>query len=97
MYVYRYAKNNHFPIDFAIFTKALRTDRQTDRRTDKPSYRDAIAASKKKIYDTLASFKKEEKILIMQLMAFQKLQRLCRYSISEDCNAHKRALRQGAF
>ena len=59
MYVHRYAKNNHFPIDFAIFTKALRTDgptdrrtdrrtdQQTDRRTDKPSYRDAIAASKK--------------------------------------------------
>ena len=26
MYVHRYAKNNHFPLDFAIFTKALRTD-----------------------------------------------------------------------
>ena len=55
MYVHGYAKNNHFPIDFAIFTKALRTDgrtdrptdQPTDRRTDKPSYRDAIAASKK--------------------------------------------------
>ena len=54
MYVYRYAENNHFSIDFAIFTKALRmdgptdrlTDRPTDRWTDKPSYRDAIAASK---------------------------------------------------
>ena len=55
MYVHRYAKYNHFSIGFAIFTKALRTnqrtnqrtDRQTDRRTDIPSYRDAIAASKK--------------------------------------------------
>ena len=38
-------------LDFAIFTKALRTDgptdRPTDQRPDKPSYRDAIAASKK--------------------------------------------------
>ena len=48
------AKNNDFSIDFAIFTKALPTDRPTDRRTngptdrrtDIPSYRDAIAASK---------------------------------------------------
>ena len=55
MYVHRHAKNNDFPIDFTIFTKALRTDGPTDqrtngptdRRTDKPSYRDAIAASKK--------------------------------------------------
>ena len=54
MYLHSCAKNNHFPIDFAIFTKALRTDGPTDRRTDgrmdgqtdKPSYRDAIAASK---------------------------------------------------
>ena len=48
MYVHRYAKNNHFPLNFAIFTKALQTDgptdRPMDRRTDKPSYRDAIAA-----------------------------------------------------
>ena len=47
----RHAKNDDFSIDFAIFTKALPTDRQTDQptdqRTDKPSYRDAIAASKK--------------------------------------------------
>ena len=27
-------KNNHFPIDFAIFTKALRTDGRMDGRTD---------------------------------------------------------------
>ena len=58
MYVHRYAKNDHFPLDFAIFTKALWTDQQTDRpmdgptdgrtdqRTDKPSYGDAIAATK---------------------------------------------------
>ena len=46
-----HAKNDDFPIDFAIFTKALptdgRTDGPTDRRTDIPSYRVAIAASKK--------------------------------------------------
>ena len=30
MYVHGYAKNNHFPIDFAIFTKALQTDRLTN-------------------------------------------------------------------
>ena len=50
MYVHGYAKNNHFPIDFAIFTKALQTnqptDGQTDGPTDGPSYSDAIAASK---------------------------------------------------
>ena len=54
IYVYRNATNDDFPIDFAIFTKALRTDgptdqptdRPTDQRTDIPSYRDAIAASK---------------------------------------------------
>ena len=44
------AKNDEFPTDFAILTKALRTDGPTDgptdRRMDKPSYRDAIAASK---------------------------------------------------
>ena len=38
-------KNDDFPIEFAIFTKALptdlRTDGPTDRRTDRPSYRDA--------------------------------------------------------
>ena len=61
LYVYSYAKNNHFSIDFAIFTKASRTNRRTnrwtdrrtngptDQRTDIPSYRDAIAASKKKM------------------------------------------------
>ena len=27
-------KNDDFPIDFAIFTKALRTDGPTDRSTD---------------------------------------------------------------
>ena len=46
-----HAKNDDFPIDFAIFTKALPTDGPTDRptdgRTDIPSYRDTIAASKK--------------------------------------------------
>ena len=51
IYIHRHAKNNDFPIDFAIFTKALRTDGPTDgptdRRTDIPSYKDAIAASKK--------------------------------------------------
>ena len=46
IYVHRHAKNNDFPVDFAIFTKALRTNGPTDRRTDTPSYRDAIAASK---------------------------------------------------
>ena len=59
MYVQRYAKNNHIPIDFAVFTKALWTDgwtnqqkdQPTDRRTDQPtSYRDVIAASKNKHY-----------------------------------------------
>ena len=47
-------KNNDFPIDFAIFTKALQTnqptdqttDQQTDQQMDIPSYRDAVAASK---------------------------------------------------
>ena len=51
------AKNNHFPIDFANFTKALWTDRRTDGptdgRTDKPSYRNAIAASKNDKIDFL--------------------------------------------
>ena len=58
IYIHRQAKNNDFPIDFAIFTKALRTDiptdgptdrrtdGPTDRRTDIPSYRDMLAASK---------------------------------------------------
>ena len=53
-YMLRHAKNDDFPIDFANFTKALRTDGPTDRPTDGPtnqwtdipSYRDAIAASK---------------------------------------------------
>ena len=35
MYVHIYAKDSHFPIDLAIFTKALRTDGRTDRRTDR--------------------------------------------------------------
>jgi len=34
LYVHRHSKNNHFPIDFAIFTKALQTDRLTNGRTD---------------------------------------------------------------
>ena len=37
MYVHRHAKNNHFPKDFVIFTKALRTDGPTDRPTDQPT------------------------------------------------------------
>ena len=44
-YMRRHVKNNGFPIDFAIFTKALWTNGPTDQRTnqgtDKPSYRDA--------------------------------------------------------
>ena len=32
-YMLRHAKNDDFPIDFAIFTKALPTDRPTDQRT----------------------------------------------------------------
>ena len=51
LYVHRHSKNNHFPIDFAIFTKALRTDQRIDGLMDQlmngqTSYRDAIAASK---------------------------------------------------
>ena len=54
MYVHRHAKNNHFPIYFMILTKELCTDGPMDQPTDlpmdgqmdKPSYRDAIAASK---------------------------------------------------
>ena len=42
-------ENDDFPTDFAIFTKLLQTNQQTDRRTNRwtdiPSYRDAIAAS----------------------------------------------------
>ena len=34
IYVHGYAKSNPFPIDFAIFTKALRTDGPTDGLTD---------------------------------------------------------------
>ena len=34
IYVHRDGKNNDFPMDFAIFTKALRTDGPTDQRTD---------------------------------------------------------------
>ena len=60
-YVLRHAKNEDFSIDFAIFTKALRTDGPTnapiDRRTEKPSYRDAIAASKNaKSFHALCTF-----------------------------------------
>ena len=45
--MHRHAKNNDFSIDFAIFTKAIRSDGPTDQQTDTPSYKDAIAASKK--------------------------------------------------
>ena len=37
MYVHRHAKKHYFPIDFAIFTKALRTDKPTDGPTDRPT------------------------------------------------------------
>ena len=37
IYVHRHAKNDDFPIDFAIFTKALRTDRPTDGWMDGPT------------------------------------------------------------
>ena len=51
MYMHRRAKYNDFSINFAIFTKALRTDiptdGPTDRRTDIPSYRDADASKNK--------------------------------------------------
>ena len=30
-------KNDDFPTDFAIFTKPLRTNRQTDQPTDRPT------------------------------------------------------------
>ena len=36
--VHRHAKKHDFPIDFAIFTKALRTDRRTDGPTDGRTY-----------------------------------------------------------
>jgi len=36
MYVHRHAKNNNFPIDFAIFTKALWTDGPMDQLTNGP-------------------------------------------------------------
>ena len=43
IYVHGHAKNDDFPIDFAIITKVLpadrRTNRRTDQRTDTPSYR----------------------------------------------------------
>ena len=35
IYVHGHAKNDDFPIDFAIFTKALPTDQPTDRRTNR--------------------------------------------------------------
>ena len=49
IYIHRHAKNNDFPIDYAIFTKALWTDqptdgpmdKPTDQPTDKPSHRNA--------------------------------------------------------
>ena len=34
IYMHRYAKNNDFPIIFAVFTKALRTNRRTNQITD---------------------------------------------------------------
>ena len=37
IYMHRHAKNNDFPIDFVIFTKALRTDGPTGQRTDEPT------------------------------------------------------------
>ena len=37
IYMHGHAKNDDFPIDFAIFTKALRTDRRTDGPTDGPT------------------------------------------------------------
>ena len=37
IYVHRDAKNNDFPMDFAIFTKALRTDPRTDGPTNGPT------------------------------------------------------------
>ena len=50
IYVHSHSKNNYFPIDFAIFTKALwtngPTDQWTNQGTDISSFRDAIAASK---------------------------------------------------
>ena len=39
IYVHRHAKNNPFPIDFAISTKALPTDGLTDGPTDQPTDR----------------------------------------------------------
>ena len=37
IYGQRHAKNLKFPIYFAIFTEALRTDQQADQRTDGPT------------------------------------------------------------
>ena len=37
IYMHRHAKNNDFLIDFAIFTKVLRTNGPTDRPTDGPT------------------------------------------------------------
>ena len=49
IYMHGHAKNDDFPIDFAIFTKALPTDQRnngpTNQQMDIPSCRDAIAAS----------------------------------------------------
>ena len=37
IYMHGHAKNDDFPIDFAIFTKALPTDRPTDGPMDQPT------------------------------------------------------------
>ena len=37
IYEHVHAKNDDFPINFAVFTKALRTNGPTDRRTDGPT------------------------------------------------------------
>ena len=56
-------ENDDLPTHLVIFTKALRTNKRmdqqtdvpTDQRTDIPSYRDAIAASKKQTFFFLFS------------------------------------------
>ena len=37
IYVHGHARNDDFPIDFALFTKALRTNGPTDGPTDQPT------------------------------------------------------------
>jgi len=37
IYLRRHAKGNDFPVDFAIFTKALQTNRWIDRPTGRPT------------------------------------------------------------